>query len=170
MVNNGSGTPVSSKISTSEGKIKNVNGVAKDFMTSRFTRTMGILIQTGLSMLTTLETLEKVVGNDVVSRGIAKARDNINKGESLSVSLEQMKFFDNMVINIIAIGEDTGNLCESMLDLADYYDEKFDSGVARLISLIEPIFTLGMGGVIAVILLSAMLPMFDMIGSISGGK
>ena len=151
-------------------KIPVVSGVAKDFLTTRFARTMGVLINTGLSMLIILETLEKVIGNDKVSKGISAARDKINKGESLSSSLEQMAFFDTMVINIIAIGEETGNLGESLLELADYYDEKFETGVSKLISLIEPIFTLGMGAVIAAILLSAMMPMFNMIGGMSGEK
>ncbi len=148
-------------------KMPAVSGVARDFLTARFVRTMGMLVKIGLSMLTILETLEKLVGNDNLRKGIAQARERINKGESLSSSLEQIGFFDSMVTNIIAIGEETGNLGESLLDLADYYDEKFDSGVSKLISMIEPAFTLGMGAVIAAILLSAMLPVFDMIGSFS---
>ena len=142
-------------------------GVTKDFITARFTRTMGILIKTGLPMLTILETLENVVGNDNVSHGIYLAREKVSKGEDLTTSLEQIGFFDSMVTNIISIGEEAGSLDTSLIDLAEYYDEKFDSGVAKIISLLEPAFTLVMGGVIGTIVLSAMLPMFNMIGSFS---
>lgn len=148
-------------------RIPGAAGISKDFITTRFVRTAGILFNTGLPMLVILDTLEKVIGNEEVGRGIAAARDNINKGESLSNSLQQIGFFDTMVINIIAIGEETGRLSESLMELAEYYDERFESTVARFISLIEPAFTLGMGAVIATILLSAMLPMFDMIGNMS---
>ena len=149
-------------------KTPGVAGVTRDFMTARLTKTMGILIETGLSMMSTLETLERVMGNETISKGIAGVRDGINKGESLSKSMEQMGYFDNMVINIMAIGEDTGNLGESLLDLADYYDEKFDTGVTSLVGMIEPIFTLGMGAIIGTILLSSMLPMFNMISTMGG--
>lgn len=146
-----------------------ISEVSKNFMTARFTRTMGILLRTGLSMLDVLETLERVMGNETLSKGIAKTREKLNQGESLSSGLEQMKFFDPMVTNIIAIGEETGNLADSLLDMAEYYDEKFDSGIAKLISMLEPMFTLGMGAVIATIILSAMMPMFNMMGNLSGG-
>lgn len=147
--------------------IPGLSGVSKDFVTARFVRTMGLMVKTGLPMLAVLETLEKVSGSEKVSKGIAIVREKINKGESLTTGLEQMGYFDPMVINIIAIGEETGNLDDSLLDLADYYDEKFDSGVSRMISMIEPIFTLGMGGVIGTIVLSSMLPIFNMVGSFS---
>lgn len=147
-----------------------VSRVAVDFLTARVTRTMGMLVNTGLPMLTIMDTLEKVAGNEKLSKGIAGAKDRINKGESLSSSFEQIGFFDNMVTNIISISEETGTLADSMNDLADYYDEKFNSGIAKAISLLEPMFTLIMGGVIAAILLSVMLPMFSMIGSLSGSK
>ncbi|MGE5472697.1 MAG: type II secretion system F family protein [Ignavibacteriales bacterium] len=147
-----------------------ISRVAVDFLTARVARTMGMLINTGLPMLIIMDTLEKVVGNEKLSKGISEAKDRINKGESLSASFEQIGFFDNMVTNIISISEETGTLADSMNDLADYYDEKFDSGIAKAISLLEPMFTLIMGGVIAAILLSVMLPMFNMIGSLSGGK
>lgn len=149
-------------------KTPGVAGVTRDFMTARLTKTMGILIETGLSMMVTLETLERVMGNETISKGIAGVREGVNKGESLSKSMEKMGYFDNMVVNIMAIGEDTGNLGESLLDLADYYDEKFDSGVTKLVSMIEPMFTLGMGAVIGTILLSSMLPMFNMISTMGG--
>lgn len=148
-------------------KLPLISEVTKDFITARFVRTMGILVKTGLSMLVTLETLENVIGNENVRHGIGMAREKINKGESLSVSIEQIGFFDPMVTNIISIGEETGSLDTALLDLAEYYDEKFDSGISKLISLLEPSFTLIMGVVIGTIVLSAMLPMFNMISSFS---
>lgn len=144
-----------------------ISRVAVDFITARVTRTMGILMNTGLPMLTIMDTLEKVVGNDRVAKGISEAKDRINKGESLSASFEQIGFFDSMVTNIISISEETGTLAESMVDIADYYDERFDTGISKAISMLEPMFTLIMGGVVAAILLSVMLPMFNMIGSLS---
>lgn len=148
-------------------KVPGVAVVSKDFVTARFLRTMGMLVKTGLSMLVILETLENVVGNEDLSKGINTAREKINKGESLTVSLEGIGFFDAMVTNIISIGEEAGNMDEPLLELADYYDEKFNSGISKLISLVEPMFTLGMGVVIGTIVLSAMLPMFNMISSFS---
>jgi len=151
-------------------KVPVISRVAIDFLTARVTRTMGILINTGLPMLTIMDTLEKVVGNDKIAQGISEAKDKINKGAALSASLEQMGFFDNMVTNIISISEETGTLAESMTDLADYYDEKFDTGIAKAIAMLEPMFTLIMGGVIAAILLSVMMPMFNMMGALSGNN
>jgi len=147
-----------------------ISRVAVDFITARVTRTMGILMNTGLPMLTIMDTLERVVGNERVAKGISEAKDRINKGESLSASFEQIGFFDSMVTNIISISEETGTLAESMVDIADYYDERFDSGISKAISMLEPMFTLIMGGVIAAILLSVMMPMFNMIGSLSNNS
>ncbi|MGE5328017.1 MAG: type II secretion system F family protein [Deltaproteobacteria bacterium] len=147
-----------------------VSRVAVDFITARVTRTMGILMNTGLPMLTIMDTLEKVVGNERVAKGISEAKDRINKGESLSASFEQIGFFDSMVTNIISISEETGTLAESMVDIADYYDERFDTGISKAIAMLEPMFTLIMGAVVATILLSVMLPMFNMIGSLSANS
>lgn len=165
------GTPLSFKVKIKDlfiFKMPVLNVVTRDFVTARFVRTMGILVKTGLPLLTVLETLEHAIGIDSIGKKIREVQDGINKGESLTSSLEHMGYFDGMVTNIISIGEETGTLDDSLLDMADYYDEKFDNGVSKLISLIEPIFTLGMGVIIGGIVISVMLPMFSMMSSMSG--
>jgi type IV pilus assembly protein PilC len=144
-----------------------IKTVTKDFVTARFVRSMGVLIKTGLSLVIVLETLQHAIGITSIEKKILEVKDRISKGDSLSLGLEQIGYFDSMVTNIVTIGEETGTLDESLLDLADYYDEKFDDGLKKLISIIEPVFTIFMGIVIGAIVLSAMLPMFDMIGSLS---
>lgn len=148
-------------------RIPGLEEIMKDFITARFARTMGILINAGLSMIIILDTLEKTIENDIIKKGLVEAKEKVNKGEGLSESLEKIGIFDSMVTNIIAIGEETGKLEEVLLDLADYYEEKFDEGVSRQLSFIEPAFTLGMATIIAAIIVSVLLPIFNMIGSFS---
>jgi type IV pilus assembly protein PilC len=133
---------------------------------SRFTRTLGTLVKSGVPILLALEVTEKTAGNLVVARGIAAARDSIKEGETIAGPLTASGIFPPMVTQMIAIGEESGAL-EIMLNrIADFYDREVKIMVDSLTSLIEPFLIIFLAIVVGGIVSSIMLPMFDIFSQI----
>ncbi len=133
---------------------------------ARFTRTLGTLLASGVSILEALEITAKAAGNLVVGNAINKSVLAIAEGDTITGPLKETGVFPPMVTQMISVGEKTGGLDEMLNKIADFYDEEVDEAVSALTSVIEPIIIVFMGVVIGGILVAMYLPMFDIIGKI----
>jgi type IV pilus assembly protein PilC len=134
--------------------------------TSRFTRTLATLLASGIPIIQALETSASVTNNMVVIDGMEKVTEDIKKGTTLSTLLKKLDVFPPMMVSMVGIGEESGAL-EDMLDrAADYYDEELEAAIAKLVALLEPLMIVVMGFVIGFIVISMLLPMFDMFQTI----
>jgi type IV pilus assembly protein PilC len=133
---------------------------------ARFTRTLGTLLASGVSILDALEITAKTAGNTVIAQAIQKSVMSIAEGETITAPLKASGVFPPMVTQMISVGEKTGGLDEMLNKIADFYDEEVDEAVSALTSVIEPIIIVIMGVVIGAILVAMYLPMFDIIGKI----
>lgn len=135
---------------------------------SRFSRTFATLIQSGVPILGALEIVSQTCGNRLVSDVIAKASESVRQGETLGEPLREGNIFPPMVTRMISIGEKTGAL-ESLLEkIADFYDQQVKTTVESLTSLIEPMMIGVMGFLVGGMVLAIFLPIFKMVGSLSG--
>jgi type IV pilus assembly protein PilC len=133
---------------------------------SRFTRTLGTLIGSGVSILDGLEITAKTAGNRVISDAIMESRTSIAGGETISAPLQKSQVFPPMVISMIAVGEQTGGLDEMLSKIADFYDEEVDAAVSNLLSLMEPVMIVFLGVVVGGMVVAMYLPIFDMINAV----
>lgn len=133
---------------------------------ARFTRTLGTLLASGVSIIEALEITAKTAGNLVIAKAINKSVLSIAEGDTITAPLKETGVFPPMVTQMISVGEKTGGLDEMLNKIADFYDEEVDEAVTALTSVIEPIIIVFMGVVIGGILIAMYLPMFDIIGKI----
>ncbi len=133
---------------------------------SRFCRTLGTLLVSGVPILTALAIVKSVVGNDLIAAAIEGAGKNIAEGQSIAVPLKQSGEFPPIVTHMITIGEKTGELESMLTKVADAYDAEVENTVNSLTSLLTPILTVFMGLVVAVIALGILLPMLQMTSAI----
>ncbi len=134
----------------------------KKVAVSKFTRTLGTLIKSGVPILQALDTVAKTSGNKVVENAIMKARESIREGEKIADPLKLSGIFPPMVIQMISVGEETGNLEIMLSKIADFYDQEVDTAIKAMTSLIEPIIICVMGVVIGAIVICMFLPIFQM--------
>jgi type IV pilus assembly protein PilC len=132
---------------------------------SRFTRTLGTLMSSGVSILDGLEITAKTSGNRVIQDAIMESRSSIAGGETIAAPLEKSRVFPPMVISMIAVGEQTGGLDEMLTKIADFYDEEVDAAVSGLLSLMEPIMIVFLGVVVGGMVTAMYLPIFDMVNA-----
>ncbi|MEO8226376.1 MAG: type II secretion system F family protein, partial [Gemmatimonadota bacterium] len=133
---------------------------------SRFTRTLGTLISSGVSILDGLEITAKTSGNRVVHDAVMESRSSIAGGETIAAPLERSKVFPPMVISMIAVGEQTGGLDEMLTKIADFYDEEVDVAVGSLLSLMEPVMIVVLGVIVGGMVVAMYLPIFDMMNAV----
>jgi type IV pilus assembly protein PilC len=133
---------------------------------SRFTRTLGTLISSGVSILDGLEITAKTAGNMVIHDAVMESRQSIAGGETIAAPLEKSKVFPPMVISMIAVGEQTGGLDEMLTKIADFYDEEVDVAVSSLLSLMEPVMIVVLGVIVGGMVVAMYLPIFDMMNAV----
>jgi type IV pilus assembly protein PilC len=133
---------------------------------ARFSRTFGALLTGGVPIAEALEITSSTAGNRVLEIGFVKALDAIRSGQPLAAPLKETGVFPPMVVQMIGVGETSGQLPEMLAKISDYYDTEVDTAVTALTSLLEPLLIVVMGVVIAGVLISMYLPMFEMVGSI----
>jgi type IV pilus assembly protein PilC len=133
---------------------------------SRFTRTLGTLVSSGVSILEGLQITARTAGNRVVHDAVMKSRASIAGGATISAPLKESGVFPPMVVQMINVGEQTGGLDEMLSKIADFYDDEVDAAVTALTSILEPIMIVVMGVVIGGIVVAMYLPMFDMISAV----
>ncbi|HTR21876.1 MAG TPA: type II secretion system F family protein [Gemmatimonadales bacterium] len=133
---------------------------------SRFTRTLGTLISSGVSILDGLEITARTAGNMVIHNAVMDSRQSIAGGETIAAPLSKSKVFPPMVISMIAVGEQTGGLDEMLSKIADFYDEEVDAAVSALLSLMEPIMIVVLGVIVGGMVVAMYLPIFDMVNAV----
>uniref|UniRef100_A0A8J7DCI9 Type II secretion system F family protein n=1 Tax=Desmonostoc muscorum LEGE 12446 TaxID=1828758 RepID=A0A8J7DCI9_DESMC len=127
---------------------------------ARFSRTFGSLTRSGVPILTCLEIVRDTSGNQVIANAIDAARMEIQQGGMISIALQKDKVFPAMAIQMISIGEETGELDGMLMKVADFYEDEVEQAVKALTSVLEPIMILVLGGMVGTILLAMYLPMF----------
>jgi type IV pilus assembly protein PilC len=147
-------------------KMPVLGDVLRKSAVSRFTRTLGTLISSGVSILEGLEITAKTAGNRVIQDAIMQSRSSIAGGDTIAQPLQKSKVFPPMVISMIAVGEQTGGLDEMLSKIADFYDEEVDAAVSNLLSLLEPIMIVFLGVVVGGMVVAMYLPIFDMINAV----
>lgn len=134
---------------------------------ARFTRTLGTLISAGVPILEAITITRDTSGNYVFEKALTKVHDAIREGESFAGPLRETKVVDAIVVNMVDVGEETGDLDAMLLKVADNYDEEVDVAVSSLVSLLEPLMVLVLGGIVGTIVLALFMPMVAMIESLS---
>lgn len=135
---------------------------------SKFTRTLSTLIKSGVPILNSLEIVGKTSGNKAVEKAVETVRANVREGESIAEPLARSKIFPPMVVRMVSVGEQSGELEKMLSKIADFYDEQVDAAVSGLTSLIEPLIIAFLGVVIGTIVICMFLPIFK-ITSVVGG-
>ncbi len=129
---------------------------------ARFTRTLATLLKSGIPLLTSLGIVKNIVNNVIVEEAIADASDSVREGENLSETLRDTKMFPPLVTRMIAVGEKTGELEDMLEKSADAYENEVEAMVLGLTSVVEPLMIIVMGAIVAFIVLSILLPIFDL--------
>ena len=134
----------------------------KKIAVSRFTRTLGTLVSSGVPILDGLMITAKSAGNKVIEHAILETRLSISEGKTIAAPLEECDVFPPMVTQMISVGESTGSLDAMLSKIADFYDDEVDNTVSNLTSLMEPMMMVFLGGVIGGLMMAMYLPIFKM--------
>ncbi|MHC5023837.1 MAG: type II secretion system F family protein [Planctomycetota bacterium] len=151
-------------------KLPIVGGLMRKTSIARFTRTLGTLISAGVPILEAIMITRDTSGNYVYEKALTKVHDSIREGETFSGPLREAKVCDALVVNMIDVGEETGDLDTMLMKIADNYDEEVDVAVQSMLSLLEPLLVVVLGGMVLIIVLALFLPLVKMIESVSGGN
>ena len=140
-----------------------LGNVIKKGAVARFTRTLGTLVTSGVGFLDALDITRTATPNIVVQNAIAAVRDSVKEGETINEPLRRSGIFDDIVVNMIKVGEETGELDKMLIKIADNYDEEVDSAVAAMMSLMEPALIVFMGGAVGFIVIALFMPLIKII-------
>ena len=135
---------------------------------ARFTRTLGTLISSGVPILEGLDITAKTSGNAVIEKALNRVRKSLEEGKSLTDPLKESEVFPSMVTQMIAVGEQTGAMDAMLQKIADFYEEEVDAAVKDLLTALEPIMIVFLGLVVGGVVISMYLPLFSLIGKLSG--
>ena len=142
------------------GKVMNLN------LFGQFARTLGTLLQNGVPVLTALKITEQVLPNRLIKEAVAKTREAVTDGKTLAQPLAQSKLFPQLMVDLVRIGEETGDVPAALNNLADTYEGELTIALRLMTQLLEPVLILVMGAVVAFLLLSIFLPLFRLISAI----
>ncbi|MDZ4753938.1 MAG: type II secretion system F family protein [Phycisphaerae bacterium] len=151
-------------------KLPIIGPLIKKTSIARFTRTLGTLISAGVPILEAINITKDTSGNFVFERALGKVHDSIREGDTFANPLRESKVCDAIVVNMIDVGEETGDLDVMLMKIADNYDEEVDVAVAALLSLLEPMMVVVLGTIVGGIVLALFLPLVAMIESVSSAK
>jgi type IV pilus assembly protein PilC len=136
--------------------------VIQKTLLARFARTLGTLLGAGVPLLQAFDVTSKAVDNVVVEEAIRKVRASIREGESIALPLSQVELFPPMVVQMVKVGEEAGNLDEMLVKVADFYDTEVEAAVAALASTLEPAMIVFMGFVVGAMVISLYMPIFQL--------
>lgn len=143
-------------------KIPITGKLLRIIVTTRFARTLAILLNSGIPLLQSMDIAKAVVNNAVIADAIESAKEGIREGESIAEPLRRSKVLPSMVTHMIAVGEKTGELEQMLFKISEAYENEVETTVSRMTSLLGPIVILFLGGVVLFIVLAILLPMFEM--------
>ena len=144
-----------------------IGTLTRKLIISRFSRTLATLIDSGVPILHSLDIVRGVVGNQIIGDVILKVRKSVEEGERIAVEFKKSGEFPPDMIQMIAVGEETGKLGPMLTKIAGYYDNAVGYSLKKLIALIEPVFIIVLGALVGFIMASMLLPMFDMVKTIN---
>ncbi len=150
-------------------KIPIMGSILMKTSVARFTRTLGTLIAAGVPILEAITITRDTAGSEVFSRALGQVHDSIREGESFAGPLKATKVVDGIVVNMVDVGEETGDLDKMLIKVADNYDEEVEVLVAGLVSMLEPIMVIALGLMVGFIVVSLFLPMVSLINNLSSG-
>ena len=133
---------------------------------SRFTRTLGTLVASGVSILQGLEVTARTAGNRVIHDAVMKSRAAIERGETIAQPLEDSGAFTPMVVRMVEVGEQTGALDEMLVRVADFYEQEVDTALEAVIAMVEPVMIVVLGVVVGGMIVAMYLPIFEMITAV----
>ena len=154
-------------------KVPVVGPVVSKVAISRFTRTLGTLVSSGVPILQALTIVKETSGNVIVGNAVGAVHDSVKEGETITAPLEASGVFPPMVVSMVDVGEQTGALPEMLLKIADNFDEEVDNAVAAMTSLLEPIMIVFLAVIVGSIVIAMFLPLIELmnrVGDTSGGK
>ena len=151
-------------------KIPILGGILSKTAIARFTRTLGTLVSAGVPILDALNITKETCGNEVFSRALVKVHDSIREGESMADPLRATKVCDAIVVNMVDVGEETGDLDKMLIKVADNYDNDVDVLVGSLISILEPVMVVVLGVIVGFIVIALFAPMVSLLNAASGQK
>ena len=134
---------------------------------SRFSRTLGTLMSSGVPILQALNIVRDTAGNEVVSRAIQHLHDSVKEGDAMATPMSASPIFPGMVVSMVDVGEETGALPEMLLRIADNYDEEVDRAVEAMTSIIEPVMIILLAVVVGTIVIAMFVPLISIIGELS---
>ncbi|MBW1864025.1 MAG: type II secretion system F family protein [Deltaproteobacteria bacterium] len=143
-------------------KIPLLGNQYKKIIMARFTRTLGTLLSNGVPIVTSFDIVKNIIDNTIISTEIERARDDIKEGKEISKPLARSGIFPPVVVNMIAVGEKSGQLEEMLNRVSKIMETELDSSLKKLLSLLEPLMILFMGTIVAFIVISILLPIFEM--------
>ncbi len=143
-------------------KLPVFGGLIRMIAVSRFTRTLGTLLQSGVPALTALDIVRNVIGNTVLSNAVQRARENVREGESIAEPLRRSGLFPPFVVQMVSVGEKSGELEKMLLKISDSFDRIVETRITALMSLLEPAIILVMGVIVGFIVIAIMLPILEM--------
>jgi type IV pilus assembly protein PilC len=149
-------------------KLPIVGNLVNRVSITRWTRTLGTLIGAGVPILDAINVTRETAGNEVFTNLLTKVHNSIRQGDTFAGPLRQSRTVDGIVTNMIAVGEETGDLDKMLMKIADNFDEQVDVLVAGLMSMLEPVMILVLGSVVMVIVLAIFLPMIQIISGLGG--
>lgn len=149
-------------------KIPKIGDLLRKVAVSKFSRTLGTLLNSGVSILEALDIVAKTSGNKVIEKYLVLSRTEIEGGKNIVAPLEKAKVFPPMVTQMVAVGEETGSLDQMLIKISDFYDDEVDRAVEGLLKMIEPMLMLFVGGAVGFVIIAMYLPIFKM-GEVVGG-
>lgn len=147
-------------------KLPVMGEVIKKVCVARFTRTFSVLVRSGVPMLTALDVVKETAGNAVLSKAVESVQREVREGGSISKPLSKEPLFPPMVVQMVAVGEETGRLDEMLNKVADFYDDEVENSVEALTSVMEPIMVVFIGGIVGSVVVGMYLPIFSIINEI----
>jgi type IV pilus assembly protein PilC len=150
-------------------KVPPMGAVVSKVAISRFCRTLGTLVSSGVPILQALMIVKETAGNVIIADAVTKVHESVKEGETITAPLESSRVFPPMVVSMVDVGEQTGALPEMLLKIADTYDEEVDNAVSAMTSLLEPIMIIFLAVVVGSIVIAMFLPLIAMINQMSSG-
>jgi type IV pilus assembly protein PilC len=145
-------------------------GIISKSSVSRFCRTLGTLVSSGVPILEALSIIKQATTNAVVANAVETVHNSIKEGDTIAEPLKHSGVFDDLVVNMIQVGEETGELDKMLLKVSDTYDNEVDTLVAALMSLLEPILIVTMGLVVGFIVIALFMPLITIMERLGSGK
>jgi len=136
--------------------------ILRQSFVATFCRTMSTLVASGVSVLEVFDILASMTSNDVIGTSITRTKDRIVEGANISSGMSESGFFPRIAIKMIQVGEESGSLPQVLDKTADYYERKVDTTITMVMSLLEPIMIVTVGGIVLVVVLALYLPIFSM--------